>query len=95
MVPRDDGAARRIRSRSIPSSPTPLGIPVVRVVPEISELAAGSGFEPRDRPQIRQTICSRTVRGDRMALIAASIAARPKAAYLKLRPQRFGGSLTG
>jgi len=41
------------------------------------------------------TICSRTVRGDRMAWIVASIAARLKAAYLKLRPQRFGGTLMG
>jgi hypothetical protein len=65
-------------------------------VPEIAELAASDpSFEPGNRFQIRSTICSRTVCGDRMALIAASIAARSKAAYLKLQPQRFGRSLMG
>jgi hypothetical protein len=69
---------------------------VVRVVPGIAELAASDpSFEPRNRLQIRPTICSRTACGERMALIAASIAARSKAAYLKLRPQRFGRSLMG
>ena len=64
--------------------------------PGNAELAASaSEFGPRDRSQIRWTICGRTAGGERIALIAASIAARSNAAYLKLRPQRSGRPLMG